>query len=134
MTIAELGDLLELPLLGTLATYDRQGAVLLSPVWFEWWKGGFHVAIPTDDVKARQLRRDPRSSLVVAEAEPPMRGVEVRGTARLSPTRDDVNRRIATRYLPPEAVDPFLVTVREGTLVRLEPGRLRAWDFADANF
>ena len=131
LTIEDLGDLLDLPLLGTLATYDREGLVLLSPVWYEWWHGGFHLAIPADDVKSRHLRRDPHASLVVAELEPPMRGLEVRGAADLLPARDHVNRRIAMRYLPAEAVDAFLAEIGEGLIVRLEPGRLRAWDFSD---
>jgi hypothetical protein len=32
----ELGDLAELRLLAVLATYRRDGTVLLSPVWHEW--------------------------------------------------------------------------------------------------
>jgi hypothetical protein len=32
----DLGDLLELPVLAVLATYRRNGTVLLSPVWHEW--------------------------------------------------------------------------------------------------
>jgi hypothetical protein len=60
-----------------------------------------------------------------------MRGIEVAGTVQLLPSRDDVNRRIAMRYLPAEAVDGFLAGIGEGVILRLEPGRLRAWDFAD---
>jgi len=33
LTIADLGDLLELPIVAVLATYRRDGSVLLSPVW-----------------------------------------------------------------------------------------------------
>jgi PPOX class probable F420-dependent enzyme len=131
LTIEDVQGLFERRLLGTMATYGRDGRVLLSPVWFEWWEGGFHIAIPTDDVKARHLRHDPRASVVVAEVEPPMRGIEVRGTVTLSPTRDEVSRRIAVRYMEPDEVEPFLEAIGEGTLVRLEPGRLRVWDYAD---
>ena len=131
LTFEDLGDLLERPLLATLATYDREGLVVLSPVWFEWWEGGFNVVVGAHDVKSRSLRRDPRASLVVAEAEPPMRGIEIRTLAKLSPNRADVDRRIALRYLMPAAVDSFLASTGEGTMIRLDPGRIRAWDFAD---
>lgn len=134
LTLEELGNLFDRRLLATLATYDADGLVLLSPVWYEWWEGGFHTAIPTNDVKARHLRRNPRASMVVAELESPMRGIEVRGEVRLSPTREDVNRRLAARYMDADQVDDFLAGIGQGTLVRLEPGELRAWDFADDGY
>ena len=99
----DLGDLLELPLVAVLATYRRDGTVLLSPVWHEWRDDG-----------------------------PPYRGIEVRATARLSTPADrSIIRRIATRYLGPEAGDRCAEGGGDDLLVRLEPGELRAWDFAD---
>ncbi|MCY4368716.1 MAG: TIGR03618 family F420-dependent PPOX class oxidoreductase [bacterium] len=130
LAVEDLGDLFERPLLATLATYRRDGLVLLSPVWFEWREGGFNIAIGRNDVKARHLRRDPRASVVVAEAEPPLRGLEVRGSARLMPQNPDVDRRIVERYIGAARADEYLATLPPGTLVRLEPGELRAWDFA----
>jgi len=130
LAVEDLGDLLDRPLLATLATYGRDGLVLLSPVWFEWRGGGFNIAIGLNDVKARHLRRDPRASVVVAEAEPPLRGLEVRGSARLMPQNPDVDRRIVERYIGAARADEYLATLPPGTLVRLEPGELRAWDFA----
>src|SRR6516164_247671 len=83
LTVDDLGDLVTLPLLAVLATYRREGTVLLSPVWHEWRDGGFQVVTRSDDVKATHLRRDPRASIVVCEHTPPYRGVEVRGRAQL---------------------------------------------------
>ena len=131
LAVEDLGDLLDRPLLATLATYGRDGLVLLSPVWFEWREGGFNIAIGLNDVKARHLRRDRRASVVVAEAEPPLRGLEIRGSARLLPQSPDVDRRIVERYIGAARADEYLATLPPGTLVRLEPGELRVWDFAD---
>ncbi len=131
LTPEDLGDMLDRPLLATLATYRRDGLALLSPVWFEWRDGGFNIAIGRDDVKARHLRRDPRASVVVAEVEPPMRGLEIRGSARLLPQSPEVDRRIVGRYVAAAEVDDYLAGLPPGTLVRLEPGELRAWDFTD---
>ena len=78
LSIEELGDLVELPLLAVLATYRRDGSVLLSPVWHEWRDGGFQVVSRAADGKAKHLRRDPRASIVVAEHSRPYRGVELR--------------------------------------------------------
>ena len=44
LTLDDLGDLVELRLMAVLATYRREGTVLLSPVWHEWRDGRFHVA------------------------------------------------------------------------------------------
>jgi PPOX class probable F420-dependent enzyme len=128
----DLGDLLELPLVAVLATYRRDGTVLLSPVWHEWRDDGFNVVTGSRDVKARHLRRDPRASIVVYEDGPPNRGLELRTTARLSMLEDrSMVRRIATRYLGTEAGERYAETGGDDLLIRLERGDLRAWDFAD---
>src|SRR5436189_2550815 len=127
---ADLGDLLEQPLVAVLATYRLDGGVLLSPVWHRWRDGGFDVATGRDDVKVRHLRRDPRASIVVYEHVPPYRGIEVRGDARLEPAGDAV-RQIAIRYLGERDGAAYADSAGDDTLIRLEPGRLRAWDFAD---
>ena len=132
LTVDDLGDLVGLPLLAVLATYRRDGTVLLSPVWHEWRHGGFQVVTRSGDVKAAHLRRDPRASIVVCEHSPPYRGVELRGRARLV-TADvgEAVARIASRYLGPEAGAAYAERGGDDLLIRLEPGDLRAWDFAD---
>jgi len=128
----DLEDLLELPLLAVLATYRRDGTVMLSPVWHEWRDGGFDVMTGSRDGKAGHLRRDPRASIVVCEDVPPYRGIEIRTTARLSALEDAaVVSRIAARYLGHEAGDRYAETAGDDLLIRLEPGELRAWDFSD---
>jgi PPOX class probable F420-dependent enzyme len=132
LTPADLGDLLDLPRVAVLATYRRNGTVLLSPVWHEWHDDGFNVLVGPRDVKVAHLRRDPRASLVVYEDGPPYRGIEVRATAQLIPQEDkSVLERMATRYFGPEAGRQYAASVGESLLVRLEPGELRVWDFAD---
>ena len=134
LQVADLGDLLEQPLNAVLATYLPSGDVLLPPAWYEWRDGGFSIVIVADDSKDRNLRRDPRASLVVAEHGGLNRGMEVRGIART--TRDgvdEVNQRMTLRYLGPERTAMFLQELQGINLVhvRLEPGKLRTWDFAD---
>ena len=135
LTIAQLGDLVEFPIVATLATYRADGSVLLSPVWHEYRDGGFNVATGSDNVKARHLRRDPRAVLLVAESVHPNRGVEL--TARASLSTDDVLgtvSRIAVRYLGEQKGREYVRTATDDVVVRLEPGQVRAWDFADMPF
>jgi PPOX class probable F420-dependent enzyme len=132
LAMDDLGDLAELRLLAVLATYRRDGTVLLSPVWHEWRDGGFQVVTGSQGVKAAHLRRDPRVSIVVCEHAPPYRGVEVRCHARLlTAGAGDAARRIASRYLGAEAGAAYAESAGDDLLIRVEPGELRAWDFAD---
>lgn len=127
LTVDDLGDLLSQPLVATLATYRKGGDVLLSPVWFEWADGGFNIAIGRHDVKAQHLRRDARASIAVYENGMPLRGLEMRGTARLfDEGLHELRQRIYHHYMGkgPKTPDADEIGVRiEGTI--------RAWDFAD---
>jgi PPOX class probable F420-dependent enzyme len=127
----DLGDLLEQPLVAVLATRRADGGVLLSPVWHQWRDGGFDVVSRGEDVKVEHLRRDPRANIVVYEHVPPYRGIEVRTDARLEAALPDIVRRIAVRYLGEDEGAAYTEGGEDDTLIRLEPGRLRAWDFAD---
>ncbi len=132
LTMDDLGTFAELRLLAVLATYRRDGTVLLSPVWHEWRDGGFNVVTGSRDVKAAHLRRDPRAGIVVCEHSPPYRGVELRCRAQLLTAGvGDAVKRIASRYLGPEAGAAYAKRAGDDLLICLEPGELRAWDFAD---
>jgi PPOX class probable F420-dependent enzyme len=126
----DLGDLLEQPLVAVLATFRPDGSVLLSPVWHRWHDGGFDVVSGNHDIKVRHIQRDPRASIVVYEHQAPYRGIEVSGEALLTPS-GGLFREIAIRYLGEEAGTAYGDQVADQTLIRLEAGRLRAWDFAD---
>ena len=127
---ADLGDLLELPLVAVLATYRMDGGVLLSPVWHQWRDGGFDVAVGPNDVKLKHLRRDPRASVVVYEHEPPYRGPRGarRGASRPGAAASTPLSSMAVRYLGPEGGPAYVesVSAADTVLVRLEPGRSAA--------
>jgi len=123
----DLGDLLEQPLVATLATYRQSGDVLLSPVWFEWEKGGFNLYIGRNDFKAQHLRRDPRASIAVYENGFPLRGIEVRGKASITTEGlREMRNRIWQRYVGIDAPG----STDDDIAVRIE-GTVRAWDFSD---
>jgi PPOX class probable F420-dependent enzyme len=134
LKIDDLGDLLDQPIVAVLATYRRDGSVLLSPVWFEWRDGGFNVWVGgANEGKARHIAADPRASIVVHEQTLPYRGVEAAGRATLSSVGfHDVVRRTAARYYGPAMADAFAAGyTKPGLVIRLDPDRIRAWDFRD---
>jgi hypothetical protein len=129
---SDLGDLLELPLVAVLATYRMNGEVLLSPVWHRWRDVGFDVATGGDDMKVRHLRKDGRASIIVYEPTPPYRGIELRTRPTLVVEgAHETARAIAVRYLGVEAGEAYVAGEVDDIVIRLEPGALRAWDFAD---
>jgi PPOX class probable F420-dependent enzyme len=133
LELRDLGGFLDEPRVAVMATLRRDGSVQLSPVWHEWRDGGFNVWVGADDIKARHLRRDPRLTILVAGSEPPLKGVELRGEGRfIEEAVMDTAVRIATRYVGREEAKRYVGTLAgEDVIVRIEPGALRVWDFAD---
>jgi PPOX class probable F420-dependent enzyme len=135
LSVAALGDLLERPFNATLATYRRDGSVLLSPVWHEWHDGGFSIITGADDVKLRHIERRRSAVAVVSDNDFPFRGIEV--SAEPTIARDAefgllTLSRIARRYLGETRGRAYAERESHGMVViRLVPGELRTWDFAD---
>src|SRR5689334_22830637 len=102
--LADLGDMLEQPWLATLATYRKNGSVLLSPVWFDWAGGAITISLVHGDWKERHIRRNTQVSVLIAEeASWPGRAAEFTGRATVEPDPDGEGiLRIASRYLDEE--------------------------------
>jgi PPOX class probable F420-dependent enzyme len=131
--IESVRSLLEAPSPAVLTTYRKDASANVSPVWFRWVGEAFEVVMAEIDVKLRHLARDPRCALLVFEAVPPFRGVEVRGTGELvecdvTPLRAD----IAGRYLGARDGERFAAERRSkaGVLIRLEASEPRVWDLS----
>ena len=114
ISLDDLRGLLAQPRCAVLATHYADGTTLLSPVWFDWSNGGFTIVIFDNDVKAKQIKRDSRVSVVVADDRVPMAGIEVRGRAEIVPTDPDLAtlRRMAVRSWQPPWVFPTLPAAR----------------------
>jgi PPOX class probable F420-dependent enzyme len=130
---ARVQSLLDSPSPAVLTTYRADGTALVSPVWFRWADGAFEVVVAEGDIKLRHLARDPRCVLVVFEAVPPFRGVEVRGVPEI--VEGDVTaarESIAGRYLGVEAGKRFAGERRShpGVVVRLDAVAPRVWDLS----
>ena len=133
LDIADLGDLLEQPILAILATRRKNGDTLLSPVWHEWSEGGFSIVTWSNDVKSKNIQANPRVTVLVAESEPPYRSLEVTGEAKLLPIDEPMPMlvRMGRRYRGEQGeayVEGYRGVAME--LIRVEPGTIRAWDFS----
>ena len=137
LSLEDLGDLLELPILAIIAIRSPKNEILMSPVWHEWSNEGFSVITWARDFKSRRLSENPASSIVVAEQVKPYRSVEARGLATISQPNYsyDILRRIASRYLGDAEGDAYTKEYENNNvkieLIRIKPTTLRAWDFSD---
>jgi PPOX class probable F420-dependent enzyme len=132
LDLDDVRSLLEAPSPAVLTTYKQDGSALATPVWFRWTGAAFEVVIAEGDVKLRHLARDPRCALLVFEAVPPFRGVEVRGEPELiAGGATEARAGIARRYLGAEAGLRFAAErTGPGVLLRLVPHEPRVWDLS----
>jgi PPOX class probable F420-dependent enzyme len=112
-----------------LATTMADGGPHVMPVWFVLDGEDFVFNTGEASLKARNLRRDPRASLLVDDEQPPFAFVHVRGTATLSDDLDQIFRWatvIGGRYMGAERAEEFgrRNAVPGELLVRLTPERL----------
>lgn len=69
----------------SLATIGRDGFPQVTEIWFLHDDGELKLSLNTARLKTRNLRRDPKVSLMLLDLEVPYRYLEVRGNARVEP-------------------------------------------------
>jgi len=99
---------------GKLAVVRKNGTPHVVPVWFVIDPDGEddHVVFttPSDSVKGRVLRRDPRFSLCVDEQNPPYSYVTLQAEATVSEDLDELltwATRLGGRYMGQEVAEQF---------------------------
>jgi PPOX class probable F420-dependent enzyme len=96
----ELLPLLESPAIAFVSTIGPRGEPHTTPSWFLWEDGALRLSLVEGRQRLRNLRRDPRVSVVVVDPSEPTWYVELRGHVdELVPDPGlDLERRIAERY------------------------------------
>ena len=128
-------ELLEARLIATLATFNADGTVHLVAMWFLWAEG--ELLVPTSGAtrKAKNLRRDPRATVMVDDSRGgfDLRGATLVCEARITegPEALELNRRIHLKYvtergLALEPVQSYLAT--DDVTLRLRPVSVSSWD------
>jgi PPOX class probable F420-dependent enzyme len=130
MTAAEVrGFMLHGTRTAKVATTMRGGQPHVMPVWFVLDGEQIVFITGAESVKGRNLRRDPRVSLVVDDDEPPFAFVHVRGRATISEDLDELRRfatEIGSRYMGEARAEEFGVrnALPGELLVRVPPERV----------
>jgi len=115
-----------------LATVRADGRPHAAPIWFDLDDDILVFTTGENTVKARNMRRDPRVSLCVDEAEPPFHFVAIEGTRELSAGDPDLlywASRIGGRYMGSDRADEYgrRNAVEGELLVRVTPQKIVAY-------
>ena len=95
----EIALFAEQPLLAILSTVNRDGSPQSTPVWYMYGEGRFRITTRGDRVKVRNIRRDPRVSLVVIDTAATGDPLIVSGTAEITEAGgDEFTYAMARRY------------------------------------
>jgi PPOX class probable F420-dependent enzyme len=83
----------------SLATIGQNGFPQVTEIWFLHDDGEIKLSLNTSRLKTRNLRRDPKCSLLLLDLENPYRYLEVRGNAKVEPDDDyEFANRLGAKY------------------------------------
>jgi len=95
----EFSPLLESTALALVSTLGPDGAPQTTPIWFLFEHGHVRFSLVEGRQKLRNLRRDPRLSVVVIDPTRPTHYLELRGTVDLTPDPElALERAVAVKY------------------------------------
>jgi PPOX class probable F420-dependent enzyme len=112
-----------------VATVRKDGSPHVTPVWFVLDGDDLVFTTGHDDVKARNLRRNPRIAIAVDDQMPPYSHVRIDGAAEISEDLDELREwatRIGGRYMGEDRAEEFgrRNAVPSEILVRVRPTRV----------
>ena len=113
-------------------------APLAVPIWYHYEPGGEPwILTPAASRKARLIGSAGRFTLLVHRVQPTVRYVSVEGAvSQVRPATEADVRMMAARYLPPEAVEPYvgfaLADHGEQVVIGLRPERWWSADLGGA--
>lgn len=96
---AELAALLDSTAVALVSTIGPKGEPQTTPIWFVWKDGAVQFSLVDGRQKLRNLRLDPRASVVIVDPAEPTRYLELRGQVHLAADPDlALEREIAVKY------------------------------------
>ncbi len=122
-------ELLESDAVATLATLNADGSPHLSMAWVGVEDGEVVIGSITDQVKLRNMGRDPRVSLSIQTGRTNDSGLleylVITGTARITEGGgSELLQRLARTYLGPDVVFPPMANPPPGVVTRIRIERI----------
>ncbi|MFC0599916.1 PPOX class F420-dependent oxidoreductase [Streptomyces palmae] len=123
----KLKELLDTPVFIIVATLQPDGSPQLSPVWVTHDGDDVLFSTTVGRRKERNLRRDPRVTVLVQPADAPYNYAEIRGTATLTTEGgDELIDRLSRKYTGKDYRDfnPDSVNDAQRVVVRIQPRKV----------
>ncbi|MCR8574071.1 PPOX class F420-dependent oxidoreductase [Streptomyces sp. Isolate_219] len=123
----DLKQLLDTPVFVTVTTVQPDGSPQASPVWVKRDGDDLLISTTVGRRKEKNIRRDPRVSVVVQPSDAPYTYAEVRGTASLSTEGgqeliDELSRKYTGKLYAD--FNPAGITDDESVVVRITPRKV----------
>src|SRR5262245_60149039 len=128
-TKEQLDDFLSERRNAVIATLNRKGDPQLTPVIFYWDGSTFYFYVTRETVKYKNLKRDPRVSVVVDDVLD-HHSVIAKGKATVQEQNIwDMTQRIVYKYYGKEEGDPYLEQLKKQNrvLIVFKPKKLQSW-------
>jgi PPOX class probable F420-dependent enzyme len=119
-----------------LGTIGRDGAPVLTPIWYVYRDGRLLMRTGKASVKAKNIERDPRVTVCVQDERPPYASITLHGRATIEPEEAGLASDIARRYLGGIAGAAYLkvaaenVQESEEVTLAVTPERVLSQDFS----
>ena len=132
----KISELLYEPIISFITTLNEDGSPHTSPVWHMMRDGIVLVAIGSSTVKAVNITKDPRVSLVAAADRSPQPWVQVNGKGFLSRPNDidESVVNLAYHYMGPDKAAEYIEEILEEVdfvLIQIYPTRVLGFDGED---
>jgi len=118
-------DLLQSKALAYMATIRPKGEPQVSAVWFTWDGTSLRFALNKKRQKYRNLTREPRVAVAIADPSDPYRALEIRGIGHIESDRgfrfiNAASQKYLDRDATPEETGP----VEDRVVIVVEPERV----------
>jgi nitroimidazol reductase NimA-like FMN-containing flavoprotein (pyridoxamine 5'-phosphate oxidase superfamily) len=137
-TQKELEAFLKEAPIARLCSHNSDGTIHIAPVYFKY-EGG-EIIIGTQDVsrKVKNIKRNPKVTVLIDNQTPPWKGVIIYGEAKLEYT-DVIEKRslIFERYMKPEIAQKTtldLANTFAPVVIRVIPERIVSYDYSKLGF
>ena len=123
-------DILQSTALAYIATIGPKGEPQVSPVWFGWDGTQLFFSMNKVRQKHRNLLREPRVAVAIADPANPYRSLEIRGVARIDddPTKHFANV-LSQKYLHRATTPDENPPAEERVVVVVEPTHVIVFPF-----
>ena len=113
-----------------IGSLSEDGWPMVNPAWYTYEDGAFYLVTKEKAGFCKNLRRDPRTSLLVDNPELPYKRVVARGMAEfLDEDWRERGREMVLRYLGEDGFDYYNATIDlPRVTIRIRPTQMSTWN------